>query len=214
MHDQPEPADTVEMDPGRRWRRPAWLPHPRPGLVALAALVIGLAAGYGAGVTHGRGSAAPAPVPSRSAPTAAPAASFSFDGAPALAQGTQTCSVQTGHLLELGVEVTNSSPAPVTLGQIKAVLPLGGLKQVGSQWGPCGALTSALAPNDVPDLLSGESDWLTVILRVTVRCPGPLPVQFSVGYVVNGKQSTSRLPGFPDLSQVPYSGCPASPGPG
>ena len=209
MHDQPESGDTIEQGAGRRFRRPGWLPSPRPGLVAVAALVVGLAAGYGAGVTHRRGSAAPAPASSRSAPSPAPAASFRFDGAPALTQGTQTCSVQTGHLLELGVEVTNSSPARVTLGQIKAVLPLGGLKQVGSQWGTCGALTIPLAPNDVLDLVAGESGWLTVLLDVTVRCPGPLPVQFSVGYVVNGKQSTASLPGFPDLGQVPYSGCPA-----
>jgi hypothetical protein len=107
------------------------------------------------------------------------------------------------------VEVTNSSPAPVTLGQVTAVLPLGGLKQVDTQWGTCAALTNALAPNDVLDLLPGESDWLTVTFQVTVRCPGPLPVQFSVGYVLDGKQATASLPGFPDLGQVPYSGCPA-----
>jgi hypothetical protein len=212
MHDQPDSADTVEMDSGRRWRRPGWLPAPRPGRLALAALVVGLVAGYGAGVTYGRGAAAPAPAASRPASpaAAAPAVSFSFDGAPALGQGTQTCSVQSGHMLELGVEVTNSSSAPVTLGPVTAVLPLGGLKQVGTQWGTCGALASALAPNDVLDLLSGESDWLTITFRVTVRCPGPLPVQFSVGYVLDGKQATATLPGFPDLGQVPYSGCPAT----
>ena len=42
-----------------------------------------------------------------------------------------------------------------------------------------------------------------------VACPGPAPLQFQVTYSVNGQQSTFDLPGFPDLSGVRYSGCPA-----
>src|SRR6201999_4260968 len=72
MQDQPDdfgpPSDdTVEMDPGRRWHRPGWLPSPKPGPVALVALVIGLVAGYVAGVSHGRESAAPVPAAAQSA---------------------------------------------------------------------------------------------------------------------------------------------------
>ena len=215
MHDQPESDDTVEMDSGRRWRRLGWLPSPRPGRVALAALVVGLAAGYGAGFAHGRGSAAPTAAASATAsPSAAgqpaPAASFSFNSAPALTQGTDECSVQTGHQLQVGVDVTNSSSVPLTLGAVKAVLPLGGLKQVTSQWGTCGAVANVLAPHDILDLLPGETGWVTVTFQVAVRCPGALPVQFSVGYTADGKQATASLPGFPDLGQIPYSGCGAS----
>ena len=54
----------------------------------------------------------------------------------------------------------------------------------------------------------GASTWLTVTFRVQVRCPAPYPVQFSVGYLMQGHAVTASLPGFPDLGQVPYSGCP------
>jgi hypothetical protein len=36
-----------------------------------------------------------------------------------------------------------------------------------------------------------------------------LPVQFAVGYVAQGHSATASLPGFPDLGQVTYTGCPA-----
>jgi hypothetical protein len=54
---------------------------------------------------------------------------------------------------------------------------------------------------------------LTVTFQVLVKCPGPLPVQFTVGYDVGGQHAVATLPGFPDLSQVPYKGCPANAGP-
>jgi hypothetical protein len=43
---------------------------------------------------------------------------------------------------------------------------------------------------------------------VLVRCPKPLPVQFTLHYDQQGRLAAIRLPGFPDLGQVPYSGCP------
>ena len=49
--------------------------------------------------------------------------------------------------------------------------------------------------------------WLSVTFRVLVACPGPLPVQFSVGYQENGRTGSAQLPGFPDLGQVTYTGC-------
>jgi hypothetical protein len=58
--------------------------------------------------------------------------------------------------------------------------------------------------------MPGESAWMSVTFAVREECPGPLPVQFSVGYLVQGKPATASLPGFPDLSQVPYSGCGAT----
>jgi hypothetical protein len=34
-------------------------------------------------------------------------------------------------------------------------------------------------------------------------------LQFQVTYSINGQKTTFNLPGFPDLSAVHYSGCPA-----
>ena len=107
------------------------------------------------------------------------------------------------------MQITNRSAAPVTLQTVKAVLPMGGLKQVTRQWAPCGALPDELMLAD-DTLQPGASTWLTVTFKVQPRCPGPVPVQFSVGYLGQGHSATARLPGFPDLTGVSYSGCPAN----
>jgi hypothetical protein len=87
------------------------------------------------------------------------------------------------------------------------VLPLGGLNQVTWQWATCGAIPDGLGQAGIV-LMPGQSTWLTATFTVQLHCPGPLPVQFSVAYLVQGHSVTASLPGFPDLSQVPYSGCP------
>jgi hypothetical protein len=58
----------------------------------------------------------------------------SFANSPPLIQDTGACSAQTGRELQLGVQVTNQSAAPLTLQTARAVLPMGGLKQVTQQW--------------------------------------------------------------------------------
>jgi hypothetical protein len=208
--EEPESGDLVELG-GRTVRLPGWLssrlPGWRPsrgaGVLAVAALAVGLAAGYAAG-DHGRGNAA-LPAPSASA-TTAPASGLSFAFAPALIQDTGACSLQRGHDLVLGVQLTNQSAQPLTLATAKAVLPMGGLSQVTWQWATCGAIAAPPAQAD-SILMPEESAWLAVTFTVKEACPGPLPVEFSVGYTVQGKPATVSLPGFPDLSQVPYSGC-------
>ena len=45
--------------------------------------------------------------------------------------------------------------------------------------------------------MPGESTWLAVTFTVKDECPGPLPVEFSVGYLVQGKPATASLPGLP-----------------
>ena len=213
MADEPQADDLVELG-GRQFRLPGWLssrlPSWRPsrgaGLLAVVALAAGLAAGYAAGDRARGGTALPAPSAS---PTAAPAARFSFTGTPALTQDTGACSVQRGHDLVLGVQLTNESAQPLTLTTSKAVLPMGGLSQVSSQWGTCGAI--AAPPARVDDIvLPGASAWMAVTFTVKEECPRPLPVEFSVGYLLQGKYATASLPGFPDLSQVPYTGCGAT----
>jgi len=212
MGDDPRADDVVELG-GRRFLPPGWRPSRGAGVLAVAALIAGLAAGYAAGDRHARGSAAlPRPAgtatPSAS-PASVPAATFSFANSPPLIQDTAACSAQTGRELQLGVQVTNRSAAPLTLQTARAVLPMGGLKQVTQQWAPCGALPDGLIP--AGDILQpGASTWLTVTFKVQVRCPAPAPVQFTVGYLAQGRPAAASLPGFPDLSQVPYSGCPAN----
>jgi hypothetical protein len=212
MGDEPRADDVVELG-GRRFLPPGWRPSRGAGVLAVVALIGGLAAGYAAGDRHARGSAAlprPAGTATPSASLApVPAATFSFANLPALTQDTGACSAQTGRELQLGVQVTNQSAAPLTLQTARAVLPMGGLRQVTQQWAPCGALSDRFIQAD--DILPpGASTWLTITFTVQVRCPAPAPVQFTVGYLAQGHPAAASLPGFSDLSQVPYSGCPAN----
>jgi hypothetical protein len=113
--------------------------------------------------------------------------------------------VQSGRQLQLGVQVTNGSAAVIKLGQVHAVLPLGGLRAISQQWAPCGSIGVS---QDLASLGPGDSTWFSVTFRVLVGCPEPLPVQFSVEYNTAGESAAVNLPGFDDLGDVPYSGCP------
>lgn len=117
--------------------------------------------------------------------------------------------MQIGHDLQLGLEVTNESPALLTIDRVDALLPIGGLKQISWAWGPCGELPGTL-PSD-QGLATGYSAWLTVTFQVLVSCPGPLPVQFSMQFILRSSQDSraaqATVAAFPDLSQVAYSGC-------
>jgi hypothetical protein len=252
--------DVVEQggDPLRLpgWvRRPRWLPdlgrRPSRGaaILGVAGLIVGLAGGYAVGYGQLRQTVRPSPtfagaVPSAAARSVVPAASGASTGGPGayssslsipgLSGLTQTggeCSVQHGRELQVGVEVINLSSTPITLGQAKAVLPLGGLRPVSQQWTPCGAILPSWKAADGGTIVfigvpSGEvgavsaaavavlppngTGWLSATFRVLVACPHPLPVQFSVSYQENGRTETTRLPGFPDLGEVTYSGCKGS----
>jgi hypothetical protein len=227
MHDAPRDEDIVELGragqgdrgPVRRLRLPdgwpspgGWRPSRGAAVFAAAALVVGLVAGYAAGnrQVH-RVAAAPAPSASAAAPSspASPgSATLPFAVSSALIQGTGACSVQSGRQLALGVQFSNLSPEPLTLESARAVLPLGGLAAGAWHWTPCGALPQTLAAQGDEVLLPGASTWLTMTFSVKVGCPGALPVQFTIGYVAQGRSRTASLPGFPDLGQVPYTGCP------
>ncbi len=200
--------DVVELG-GRRRPPPRWWPPPAAVVAGAVALLAGLAAGYAAGARHAPAPAAP-PSPSRTAApaSAAPAAPFSAGGFP-LSQSGPQCSVQAGRELQVGLQITNLSPAAIQLRRVEVGLPLGGLTVISQTWGPCGELPAGQAPGGIlpPVLGRGASTWITVTFQVLVRCPQPLPVQFTFGYDQNGRVAAIRLPGFPDLSQVPYSGC-------
>jgi hypothetical protein len=188
------------------WLRPPGLRWP-PSLAAIllltAGLLAGLAAGYAAGDHHAARSAAPlGPAPG------AGAAGLTAGGL-ALGQAGPSCSAQVGSQLQLGLQVTNGSGAGMTLRRVKTILPIDGLREVGQAWGPCGELPQPQAwAASAASLPAGASTWFTVTFKVLIRCPGPLPVQFVVDYVQGGRPASVRLPGFDDLGQVPYSGCP------
>ena len=204
--DGPGAGDDVLELGGRPGRDPRWWPPPAASVLATVALLAGLAIGYAAGARHAREHAAPA-APSRAA---APAAPFSAGGFP-LSQSGPRCSVQTGRELQVGLQITNLSPLAVRLRRVEVVLPVGGLRVTSQAWGSCGELpASGELPGEVlpPTLRRGASSWFTVTFQVLVRCPKPLPVQFTLHYDQQGRPAAIRLPGFSDLSQVPYSGCP------
>ena len=197
-------GDVLEMGGGRKLGPRRW---PQWAALALGAagLLVGLAIGYVIGT---RPSAEPATSPSPS--RAAPAAPFSAGGFP-LSQSGPQCSVQAGHELQVGLRITNLSSAVVRLRRVEVVLPLGGLRVTSQAWGPCGELPLAReAPNSTlaRTLRQGASSWFTVTFQVLDRCPQSLPVQFTLDYDQQGRPAAIRLPGFPDLGQVPYSGCP------
>ena len=199
-------GDDVLEQGGRRRRVPRWLPPSAALVPVVLALVAGLAAGYAVGARHAAGHPTPRPSPSRAA---APAEPFSAGGFP-LSQSGPQCSVQIGRELQVGLQITNLSGTAVRLSRVKVLLPLGGLKVTSQAWGPCGQLPATGEASDSirpPTLGRGASSWFSVTFQVLVRCPRPLPVQFTVSYEQQGRPAAIRLPGFPDLGQVPYSGC-------
>jgi hypothetical protein len=172
--------------------------------LAVAALVLGLAVGYGVG--RNQAPSRPAAVPSARSSTAAATSPPPVFGLPELGQSGQQCAEQIGRRLQLGVQVTNESASSVRLSNVRVILPLHGLKPTAHAWGTCGQLPGL--PNPQATLVSaGGSAWFTVTFRVLERCPGALPVQFLLSYDRGGSTKTVRLPGFVDLGHVPYSGC-------
>jgi hypothetical protein len=191
--------------PGDGWpRRFRWRPRGVPLIAALVvvALVAGLLGGYLAGDAHGRHRAAAAARPSR------PALSATSVG---LAETGSQCSTVLGHSMQLGVEVVNGSPVDISLGQLTARFPSGGLKLTVASWGPCGTLPYAhSAVNSV--LASGASTWLSVTVTTLAKCPQGLPVEYVASYDQLGLTYTVILPGFADLGGVPVAGCPSPSG--
>jgi hypothetical protein len=190
---------------------PTWRPSRGASLLAAVTLAIGLAAGYAIG--HGQGHGA-APKPGQvsrstaSRATASTAPQIPIDFSTALTENPGTCSAQTGPDLELGIPVTNQSSGSVLLESAKPVLPVAGLLKVLSwRWDPCGFDNDGIVTDTVP-LGPGETTWITVVVRPLVACPGPAPLQLQVTYSSHSRQSTSTLPGFPDLTAVHYTHCP------
>jgi hypothetical protein len=219
-------ADVVEQGgrrffPSLNWPSMNWRPARGAAILLAVGLIIGLAAGYATGYRQAPRNASAPPTPSvgpASPLPAPPPAQIVITGTAipvggtgtmfadglALTQDTGTCSVQSGRELQLGVQVTNSSTEPIVLSRVRTVFPLSGLKVVSQQWAPCGAIGAVQGP---VALEPGDSTWFSVTVQVLVACPAPLPVQFTVNYTSAGQAAIVNLPGFPDLGQVPYTGC-------
>jgi hypothetical protein len=168
--------------------------------MALAALVVGLLLGFGAGrVTAGQ-KARPTSTPRPSA-TAAP-----LIGTGGIVFTGNRCAVQRGRALQLGIEVANQSGSAVSVLRIDSVLPGHGLRQIGSAVATCGSVP---VPGGVPvtSIVPGATAWLTGTFAVEVKCPAPLPVLFVVEYASSATRSSQYYQGFPDLASVPYTGC-------
>lgn len=204
----PRSADGGGARPGSGWR-----PSRGAAVLAAVALLAGLAIGYAAG--KGTSRAAPAPAPRAGSTTFSPRAvprpaNPPADAGPAVEEALQWCSEQTGKELQLGIAVTNQSGVTVSLTSVRPLFPeTGAFREVSWAWAPCGAKTYGQSPSTIP-LAPGASTWLSVTVKVLVSCPGPYPVQFSVGYVTGHLSAAVTLPGFSDLSQVNYSGCSPS----
>lgn len=168
--------------------------------ITLAALVAGLLLGF----IGGRLQAGTGGRPAR----AATALTTVLPGNFVVSATGSRCAVQLGHALQLGIEIMNRSGRAVVVRQIKPVLPLGGLREIASQWGPCGSLPEQGPGLGQPTSLApGATGWLTVTFHVMVGCPQPLPVFFKVSFVQASRLVTADLDSFPDLGQVRYNNC-------
>jgi hypothetical protein len=116
--------------------------------------------------------------------------------------------VQTGTTLQVGVEIANGTRDRITLDRLEVDLPMGGMRIIRTARGACGQLPSETG-DDITgnDLAAGKTMWVTVRVRVLVDCPQPLPVVMTLDYTRDGRHVSTALGGFPDLGDVPYSGC-------
>lgn len=217
------PGRLTDLIAGRsRW--PGWRPSRGAAILAAIALVAGLAVGYGAGRSAGEPQAGPrAASASPSTPASVSlAGTVPYNptgvrrlqppptlGAPALTQAEGACSMQVGRDLQLGIQVANLTNGQVTLRRVDAKLPMGGLKMISQQWEPCGALPTSYYDGGGDVVGPNSTSWFSVTFRVLVKCPVPYPVQFTVEYDFGGHTTAVQLPGFVDLGQVSYTGCPA-----
>lgn len=192
------------------------LPHLPPAMrvrasrasvtAALAMLVAGLLIGFFCGrlTAHQAGPKAKSFSTIAGTPTVIP--DLAND---AIAMTGERCAVQVGNNLQLGLEIVNETGGTVTLGALRPMFPLGGLRTISSGFGTCGALPAAQIPPEA-SLSPGASVWIEATVAVRGGCPEPLPVFFKVGYASAGKTGTTTLSGFPDLGPVSYRHCKGS----
>ena len=189
-------------------------------LIVTMAVVLGFLAGKatGSGAPAAKKSAkSPRPGPSTSrSPRPRPLSDRSPPPQPTPSSGPfnqligtgARCSLQKDHQLALGDEVRNGLDGPVTLIGVRVPYAAGDeLRPVGSVRGPCGQLPgvdNSIAGYHLP---VGASVWLTVTVDVLTGCPAALHLTILLDYTQNGLIRTAMLADFPDLGDVPYTGC-------
>ena len=189
---EPQPSE-------RRSIRPSWL----AGLLAIALL-----AAFGVVYLISRPDGSK-PAAASTPPTPPPGSSAVVDVPPALKTTGDTCAVlsdDAGRAMRVSVELVNNSPRPIVLTAAQAVFPLGGLRQVDSWVSECGK--EAAQPVRGHQVQRSATVWLSQNLTVQARCPARLPVQLEVDYTVDGRPVSQLLKPFPNLSDVPFPGCP------
>lgn len=171
----------------------------------IGALVLVLAIGAGLGYISGKHGAKKVVRVVTAAPSStstAPAA-----GSSVLAATGAHCATRTGTQLQLGIEISNATAKPLTIDRVATSFPLNGLRALSTARGSCGELPGTGSDVAGLELVPGATNWITVTVQVLVTCPGPLPVDFEVRYIQDGRTVTSELGGFSDLGGVPYPGC-------
>jgi hypothetical protein len=186
--------------------RPSWL----AGLLAVA-LLAGIGIGYLIGRPDGdRQAAGPTPPPTLSTSgSAVPAGSALAELPPQLDLIGPTCVsvlATAGRPVTVGVKLVNNGSRPVVLDSVRAVFPLGGLRQLDTRLGHCDVHAAGQVQRHVIE--PAGTARVSMNLAVLVRCPGPLPVQFRIDYTVDGAPATETLSPFPDLGELSYPGCP------
>jgi hypothetical protein len=184
--------------------------------IALAAVVAGafLLSGPGGGGTDALPSitppvqtftAEPIPGPSVQSLVNDPGASLNIGlVCPAITDGRRSLSVS--------FELVNIGSTSVTVLGVKPLLPLAGLRPVGTtkSGGSCGE------PGRNPTggiLFAGQKELFTMMFQLPKNCPKALPVQASVRLRVNQMVGTTTVPVFSDLGSVEFVTCPsANPG--
>lgn len=117
------------------------------------------------------------------------------------------CAIQIGpHRLQLGGEFTNVSQTPAEILSVEPVVDGGGLLVRTQQWGACAQLSPPAQAGAVI-IPAGGSAWYSIMADVEVGCPAATPVQFRVSYRVGGRPESTLLQIFPDLGDVPFTGC-------
>jgi len=191
LEDQRPPDD----DPGRSARvNPlVWV------AIALAALVGGfLLLGGGGALAPDR---LPAPAPALSSRPPGPN-ERQYLGV------TRICGPVTDgrRRLAISFEVSNVSPVPVTVNSVAALLPQGGLRQLGpaARGGSCDLAGKLALGGSIP---AGQSDFYTLTFALPKTCPARYPVQVRIGFGANGFTETSLSLLYSDLSVPDFDAC-------
>ena len=118
------------------------------------------------------------------------------------------CSLQNGHQLQLGDEVSNGLEvrSPWSVCEFPTA-PVMNSDRSAAYEAPVARYPALTMTSPVTASLSGASVWLTVTVDVLTGCPTPLHLTILLDYSQNGHTATARLADFPDLGDVPYTGC-------